>query len=294
MSIEEKFQQFIIAQDYLDQKICLMVSGGVDSMVLLDIAVKAVDPKNIVVFHLDHNVRDDSQYDLKFVHKTCSTLGVKFYEKTLSADHENQNVEAHWRKLRKKHVNEAATDFGAKTILTAHHATDLVETMIFRLTKGCGINGLSPFDKTTKPFWDIPKSELIKYATENQLEWKEDSSNNNTDFERNLIRQEVLPHLRKITPNLEKVFVNESKIFEETQDLLDQLVVIQENKIELKSFLKAPKAIQREFLRKISKKTPSFSEIEDGLKWLKGNPQGNSQKEIGKTKLRIVKGDIVW
>jgi tRNA(Ile)-lysidine synthase len=201
--------------------------------------------------------------------------------------------ESSWRKSRQELSQKAAQDFGGNSILTAHHATDLVETMIFRLTKGCGISGLSPFDISTKPFWQIPKTELINYAKQNNLKWHEDTSNLDTDFQRNLIRQNILPQLRKITPNLEKVFVKESIIFSQTQDFLNQQINLKNN-LKLQDFQNLHSILQKEFLRKISKTTPSFSEIKDCLNWLKNNPQGNSKKEIGKTKLSINKNNIFW
>lgn len=301
MNLETKFKDFLQTQKLEDEKILLMVSGGVDSMALLDIATKVINSKNIAVFHLDHGVRTNSHEDLKFVQNICSIKDIKFYSNKLSSSNTSSpgqgrlgGVETIWRKSRQKLSTKAAKDFGAKTILTAHHATDLVETMIFRLTKGCGVSGLSPFDKTTKPFWDIPKSELIDYAKENKLEWREDSSNQDTDFQRNLIRQNILPQLRKITPNLEKVFVKESIIFEEVHDFLNKQIPQNKNKISLSDFLSLHPILQKNLLRKIAKKTPSFNEIEDCLKWLLKSPPGGSQKEIGKNKIRLEKGNLIW
>ncbi len=293
IDFKRTFQTFLKTQNLENEKILLMVSGGVDSVVLFDIATKVLKPKNIAVFHLDHNYRKDSKKDLEFVQEMCSICNIKFYSHTLTNDNVDKNSqESFWRKSRQKLSKESANNFGAKAILTAHHATDLVETMIFRLTKGCGISGLAPFDISTKPFWQIPKSEIIDYAKNNNLKWREDSSNLNTDFQRNLIRHKVLPSLREITPNLEKVFVKESIIFTETQDFLDQQIII--NNLKLEDFQKLHSILQKEFLRKISKKSPSFSEIADCLKWLNNNPKGNSKKEIGETKIIIKKGKIIW
>ncbi len=292
--LSRTFQRFLKTQNLKNQKILLMVSGGVDSMVLLDIASKIIDKKNIAVFHLDHNLRNDSEKDLKFVQKICSKSGIKFYSEKLDSSKSDKNLENNWRKQRQKFSQKYAKDFGAKVILTAHHATDLVETMIFRLTKGCGISGLAPFDISSKPFWDIPKTELLSYAETNKLKWREDSSNLDTNFQRNQIRQNILPYLRKITPNLEKVFVKESIIFEEVEDFLSKQIPQNKNKISLKDFLELHSVLQEHFLRNIAQKTPSFSEVKDCLKWLRNKPQGNSKKEIGNTEIKIKKGEIVW
>lgn len=263
-----------------------MVSGGVDSMVLLHVATQAVSSSNLVVCHLDHGLRAESGDDLIFVQKICSKNGVQFESKVL-AKSKNQN-EAGWRKARQDWGQTVAANFGAQRILTAHHATDLVETMLFRLAKGAGPSGLSPFDTTTKPFWKMPKSELIDYAKTQEIEWREDISNLNTKFERNLIRQHVLPALRKITPNLEKVFVSESALFSETAEFLAHSIPNTSQPLALTDFLDLPPILQKEWLRAISNGTPSSSEIDDCLRWLKGDPAGNSTKTLG-TQMLVIK-----
>ena len=172
--------------------------------------------------------------------------------------------------------------------------------MIFRLTKGTGCTGLAPFDITTKPFWQVPKSKIIKYAQNNHLEWREDSSNNDLTLERNCIRHNILPQLRKITPNLEKVFVAQSQTFKETQAFLDQSIatlnpdIFKENKIKLTEFQTLSPILQKEFLRKIATKTPSLPDLKDALKWLLNAPKGNSKKLLGELQLRIQNQHITW
>jgi tRNA(Ile)-lysidine synthase len=302
------FKDFIKSESLKDQKTLLMVSGGVDSMVLLHVAMEVVKPENLAVFHLNHNVRDNSDSDEKFVQNICSKSNVKFYGEKL-ASVPTQNVESDWRQQRKKMAQVAADDFGALRILSAHHATDLVETMIFRLTKGAGPSGLAPFNTSTKPFWQIPKTDLLAYAKAHNLEWREDVTNLNTKFERNLIRHEVLPVLRKITPNLESVFVRESETFSQVQSFLNSFFlssrweepeegflknVLKRQSIKLFDFFELPAALQNELLRTIASKNPSQSELADCLKWLKNKPEGNSQKELGGAKLQILKNKLTW
>ena len=293
------FSQFLKSSNLETAKLLLMVSGGVDSMVLLDLALKSLPADQLAVFHLDHNARLDSGKDLNFVQNLCSKNNIKFYSEKLDTQ-PLINVEAPWREERKRLSQKAADDFGATKILTAHHATDLTETMIFRLTKGAGPNGLSPFDISTKPFWNMAKQTLLKYAQEHQLEWQEDVTNLNTKFERNLIRAEVLPTLRKITPNLETVFVRESETFAQLQDFLSQQLnfscqtELKQKSITLKKFLDLHPALQREFLRAVALKIPSQAELDDCLKWLHNEPQGNSIKKIGGTLLGVKTNHLYW
>ena len=295
MNLTQIFAGFLAKENLSDKKLLLLVSGGVDSVVLLDIAQKICDKKLVEVLHFNHNTRKNCVQDFALVENLCKKYGVKFHGKNLSvikkSDQENQ-----WRQMRQEISRDLAEEIKAERILTAHHATDLVETMIFRLTKGCGPNGLSPFDLSTKPFWQVPKSELINYAKSNNLEWNEDETNKKSIHSRNLIRNKVLPELRKITPNLEQVFVREAQIFAGISEYLSQQVAEKAAKkeIPLTEFLELPPILQTELLRKISREIPSMSEIDDCLKWLKKDPPGGSVKLIGGTKLKLVRGIIVW
>ncbi len=295
MNLEQVFTEFIERESLAKKKLLLLVSGGVDSIVLLNVATKICDKKLIEVLHFNHNVRKNSVHDFSLVENLCKKLKVKFHGEILplikKSDQENQ-----WRKLRQKISRDLTNKIKTKRILTAHHATDLVETMIFRLTKGCGPNGLSPFDLGTKPFWQVPKSELINYAKLNNLIWNEDETNKKLVHIRNLMRHKVLPELRKITPNLEKIFVREAEIFAGITEFLNQEISekVAKKEILLHDFLKLPFALQTELLRKISREIPSMSEISDCLKWLQNEPQGSSQKKIGGTKLELIKNKIRW
>jgi len=291
------FKQFLKTQNLENQKLLLMVSGGVDSMVLLHVARQVVKGENLAVFHLNHNVRAEAKSDANFVQNCCSKNDIKFYLETLNTDEEKPNSqESLWRKARQQLSFEAAQDFDAQRILTAHHATDLAETMIFRLTKGCGPGGLAPFDVSTKPFWQIPKTEIIEYAKFHKLEWREDPTNQNLDAERNLIRHKVLPTLRTITPNLEKVFTRESQTFAEIDDYLVTQAQAQlvSGTLALADFLALHPALQKECLRQTAQSVPSQSELDDCLKWLLNEPKGHSTKNLGNTALTIKAQNIYW
>ena len=297
MNLEETITDFLSQENLKDQKILIAVSGGVDSRVLLEILNKLCVQGNIAVFHLDHGTRKASAADCVFVKNLCAEKNIQFFSEQLECQPE-KNKENSWRDSRKTATKKVAEKWGAKLILTAHHATDLVETMLFRMAKGAGIDGMTPFDISTKPFWRVPKIEIEKYARKHDLKFVVDESNYEDDFERNLIRNKVLPELRKITPNLEKVFVKNFEIFSDTKDFLDtelnKCVFKTGDPLKLEDFLTLPQILQKEFLRKVARKTPSFSEIKDTLKWLRNNPKGKSEKIVGGTKLRILEKRIVY
>lgn len=299
MDLEKLFSEFLVREGLKDKKLLLAVSGGVDSRVLLDVASRIVDPDLLAVFHLDHGSRKSATKDFSFVQEVCTEKRIKFYGAQLNKIPE-QNREAFWRDARAQASEKSREDFGAERILTAHHATDLAETVIFRLTKGSGMMGLSPFYLATKPFWNVPKLDLEIYASKHGIQYVEDETNNDLDIQRNLIRHKVLPELRKITPNLEAVFVRESVVFGELIKFVNEELQrgygsqLEKKKIALKKFLGLPSFLQQEFLRKVAAKTPSYAEVQDCLRWLRGTPTGNSKKVLGGVELCLVGGEVVW
>lgn len=300
--LKKIFQDYLIKENLVNKKLLLCISGGIDSRVLFDLALKTVDLQNLAVFHLDHNTRDTSKKDFLFVENLCLESKIQFFGETLPSFKDSikrkKGKEEFWRKERKKRTDALTKKWKAKRVLTAHQSSDFCETMIFRMTKGTGLSGLFPFDISTKPLWQISRNQIEIYAEKNKLEWVEDPSNENLDLERNLIRKKIVPHLRKITPNLEQVFLREAQIFRNTQNFIDKsilnLVDFESQTIELKKFQKLPIILQQEFLRKVAKKTPSFSEIKDCLKWLNNKPNGGSTKKVGESKILLKKGQLKW
>lgn len=257
-------------------------------MVLLDVMAKVHPKENIHVLHINHQTSSQSDENSILVEKMCKTYDINFYTETLSKPaKQSASVENHWRKERQRYASQYAKNLDCKRILTAHHATDLVETMIFRLTKGSGPSGLAPFDTDTKPLLRASKETLIAYAKEKDLSWIEDNSNNDNNHERNLIRNKILPHLRAITPNLEKVFLNESDLFSDYADYLDQQIPSTESSLPLADFLGLHTVLQQHWLYSLAQGRASSSEIRDVLRWLHHRPQGGSTKTIGHKRLTL-------
>ena len=297
------------------ENLLLLVSGGVDSMVLLDVVSKNYLPNKLFVLYFNHQTRPKNYQESSVVKSFCDSRNISFKEELVPIP--TNNKENSWRKFRQNFSNSYAQSINACAILTAHHATDLVETMLFRLTKGCGVRGLSPFESIPapssfekegmfesdgggnrrcsfhKPFWKIPKTSIIKYAKQNKLKWIEDETNDDTTYHRNLIRHNVLPELRKITPNLEQVFVNESQTFAAAADFIASQVPEAKPSIGLKEILALPLILQTEYLRSICPKTPSISEMIDFMRWIKNNPEGGSQKSLGGKIFKLQRGQLL-
>lgn len=176
------------------------VSGGVDSMVLLDIL--AMDPRRaagqlqLIVAHYDHGIRPDSGLDRKLVAEAAKRYGLRF---VYDEGHLGVGAsEAAARKARYGFLNMLRQAAGADAIVTAHHQDDVLETALINLTRGTHRRGLSSLVSTAdvvRPLLGVPKQELYAYAKENGIAWREDSSNTDTRYLRNRIRHEIVPRM---------------------------------------------------------------------------------------------------
>jgi tRNA(Ile)-lysidine synthase len=174
-------------------KYVVAVSGGVDSVVLLDL-LRMHPGVKLTVAHFDHGIRDDSHLDRAHVEALARRYRLPFvYDKGRLGPGAS---EAEARKARYKFLDNVKTKTGADAVVTAHHQDDILETAIINLLRGTGRKGLSSLvsgEGIIRPLLDIPKSEIIDYAKRHGLKWREDSTNTNTDYLRNRIRHELLP-----------------------------------------------------------------------------------------------------
>ncbi|MDB5162613.1 MAG: tRNA(Ile)-lysidine synthase [Candidatus Saccharibacteria bacterium] len=166
-------------------KYIVAVSGGVDSVVLLDMMVK-VPGHEIIVAHFDHGIREDSAEDARFVAALAYKHGLVYAGKREELG--STASEAWARERRYAFLRELAQQHTAR-IVTAHHLDDLVETVAINLKRGTGWRGLAALDSdVVRPLIDTPKQQLIKYAQANGLKWHEDSTNASDAYLRNRVR----------------------------------------------------------------------------------------------------------
>lgn len=191
----------------------MAVSGGVDSVVLLDILASSPQPVassnqitkgyqlpatgyQLIVAHFDHGIRADSHKDREFVEQLAETyqLPFVFAEGKLGAD----ASEALARKARYEFLEKVRAESGAAAIITAHHQDDLLETAIINLLRGTGRKGLTSLKSTgeiKRPLLGFSKQEIKNYAVKNKLSWREDPTNTDTKYLRNYVRHELLPKI---------------------------------------------------------------------------------------------------
>ena len=191
----------------------LAVSGGLDSMVLLKLAVAAstAEPRELAVAHMDHGLRGTAgQADAQLVQSTAAQLGLRFFLETLApdalrTDHAGSPEEAA-RTCRYRFLERIAQEQGFPFVAVAHHADDQAETVLFNIIRGTGLSGLRgmrdqrPLSSTVRlirPLLEFTRADLRSFAADCSLPYAEDASNNSPEFTRNRLRNHILPLLRE-------------------------------------------------------------------------------------------------
>ncbi len=186
-----------------DSRILVAVSGGLDSMVLLHLSANAGYKTEAA--HANFKLRGaDSEADEDLVRKTAEKLDVEIFAKSLKVDKKTENVQVSARNLRYDWFHELVEKHRFDYILTAHHQDDRIETFFINLLRGSGLKGLKSIPEKNKnilrPLLLFSKGALKAYAEENGIEWREDSSNRETDYLRNKIRHGLAAEFSRLVP----------------------------------------------------------------------------------------------
>ncbi len=214
-NFENKVASFIAEQICLkgSQPVLLAVSGGADSVAMACVMVRLKEAglidAELLVGHVNHNLRAEAEADELFVRQLAGELGLSC--KCASVDvreHALQNklsIETAARELRLAALREMARENDCRQIAAAHHSDDNAETVIHRLLRGTGYRGVSGIwpNRTMegveiiRPMLCVRQSEIIDYCKVNGIRWRQDSSNEELRFTRNRIRHVLLPQLQK-------------------------------------------------------------------------------------------------
>lgn len=200
--------------EYLNDNdtIVCATSGGVDSMCLINILLKY--NVKIICAHVNHNLREESFEEYEFVKDFCNKNNIIF-EGIVLDKIDDGNLESKFRKKRYEFFNNIVEKYNAKYLLTAHHGDDLIETILMRIVRGSSIDGYSGFDYTVdkgnykilRPLVYLTKSDLYEYANENNIEYREDKTNQSDDYTRNRYRKYILPKLKEENKNVHMKFI---------------------------------------------------------------------------------------
>ena len=216
--IEERVKSFIEKYN-LSGKFLVAFSGGFDSMCLLDVLHKM--GCDVVAIHLNHNWRgEESLQEEENCRNFAHQRGIEFYSETLPLDIAHTENDA--RNARYEFFEKCAKKFNSKVVFTAHNYNDNAETVLYRIIKGTGTQGLQGIlehrDIYYRPLLSVARKEIENYCLSNGLKPNKDSSNENTKYKRNLIRKEILPLMQEINPNVIDAINSLSEIAKEDEN----------------------------------------------------------------------------
>ena len=196
-------------------------SGGPDSMCLLNLvnSLKETMNLNVIVAHVDHNVRKESKEEAKMVESYALNNNLTFELMEIISYNNDTFSENEARKKRYDFFKELQKKYNASILLTAHHGDDLIETVLMRLTRGSNLNGYIGIREITtnqnfkilRPLLTTTKKDIIKYLDENNINYAIDKTNDEMIHTRNRYRKIVLPFLKKENPLVHEKYLKFSK-----------------------------------------------------------------------------------
>ena len=220
------------------QKVLLAISGGIDSMVLLHIFERTGFKYGIV--HCNFQLRgEDSDGDEKFVRQQVLIHGVpSFFQRFETEEHARINgisIEMAARELRYEYFEKIRVENGFDYIATAHHQDDLIETFFLNLSRKTGIKGLTGIKekagKIIRPLLFAGRREIEKYATENFIEYRNDSTNDEVVYQRNFLRHKILPLFSELNPSFLKNILASIENLKEAEKVYDYFISCETEKV---------------------------------------------------------------
>lgn len=206
----------------------IAVSGGIDSMVLVHLFQHF--QYEFGLLHCNFKLRgDESDADMRFIHDYCDKnnlhLRIGFFETEAIAKHTKRSIQETARDLRYNWFYEQMEENNVDFVATAHHQDDDLETFLINFSRGTGLDGLTGIpevnDKIIRPLLPFSRAEIEQYAKENNIQWREDSSNESDKYLRNKIRHHLVPILKEINPNFLESFANTQNYLKEAQSLVN-------------------------------------------------------------------------
>ncbi|HWC47986.1 MAG TPA: tRNA lysidine(34) synthetase TilS [Solirubrobacterales bacterium] len=204
-----------------------MLSGGRDSVCLLDLAVRARGADAVTALHVNYGLRDEAEEDQRFCAQLCARLGVAMAVERPHRSEDAGNLQAWAREVRYAAAEQLAEAAGA-TIVTGHTADDQVETILYRLASSPSrraLLGMRPRDgRLARPLLGTTRAETTAYCEERGLTWRDDATNEEADYKRNLIRRDLVPELERVHPAAKENVLRTAVLLREEAELLDSLV----------------------------------------------------------------------
>jgi len=292
---------------YKSKRFLLAVSGGMDSMCLLEVFNEL--KLSFSVAHCNYNLRGpDSDLDQELVEKSCKKKDIKCFIKQFDTkkiqEETGGSIQMVARDLRYNWFKDIVSQNQFDYIVTAHHLNDSIETFFINLSRGTGIKGLTGISfknkQVIRPFINVTNESITTYVKENNIEYREDASNASLKYKRNIVRHELLPILKKLNPSFVNTMQKNMDILNDTESYIHQNIATKLRKnivstkgdfseISIKELLKLnfPKIYLLQFLEPFGFNS---SQVNDVLKSIKNT---GSQFYSGSHKLLIDRENLV-
>lgn len=209
------------------EPLLVLLSGGRDSVCVLDLAERVRGAAAVRALHVNYGLREEADEDERHCARLCERLGVALEVERLQRPEGSGNLQAWAREARYAAAARLAEE-GEATIVTGHTADDQVETILYRLASSPSrraLLGMRPSDgRLARPLLGSTRAETTAYCEERGLAWRDDVSNEEADYKRNLIRRELVPELEKVHPAAKENVLRTAALLREEAELLASLV----------------------------------------------------------------------
>lgn len=248
MALSIAFQHYLKTHILDGKKVGIAISGGLDSIVLAHLFIQ-YSPANVELLHVNYGLRGgESNGDEDFLYHFSKKYKVPLHVFKCPVNlRESKGIQEKARKIRYAWFEQLIRSKALDYIATAHHQNDNVETLLFRLIRKTGLNGLtgiSEYDYLLRPLLPFSKEAISNYALQNKLEWREDSSNAKYDYSRNSLRHLIVaPLIQHFPQALENIHQTAIQL-KNTQSVLNDLIGIYKNQF-LKSHHNSLFSIQK-------------------------------------------------
>ena len=251
-----------------DDTIVLALSGGPDSMCLLNIILNLKIKLNIICIHINHGIREESIEEYHFIDNYLKDKNVTLEYEEIPKKSSNSNYnEQELREKRYSIFNKVMLKYKAKYLLTAHHGDDLIETILMRISRGSNLKGYSGFSVSStkgdyivlKPLIYYDKETILKYNEENNIPYVNDKTNDLDEYTRNRYRHNILPFLKKENKNIHLKYLNLSEELISYYEYVDNIVqtklkdVYNNNILDIKQYQQLESLIKEKILEYIIK-----------------------------------------
>lgn len=230
-AVKQSLDKATSAEDVL----VVAVSGGADSMCLLDIT-RQIRRRvgKVVVCHLHHGVRTDgsAERDMLLVKGYCDGCGIPFFYRRVDVPsivaETGKSAELVGRELRYRFFNEVGSCYGSYKILTGANANDSVETVLMHLIRGASVDGLCGIrevnGRVVRPLVGVSRKEIEAYVKGNGVPYSVDPTNLEVEYTRNKVRLELIPYIeRNLNPNIVNTLLSSIQSFSEDSETLNRL-----------------------------------------------------------------------